>query len=104
MKAAVLNEFGAALDIQTLPDPVLGTGEVIVDVAAAGVAGYASAVFSGARNYLLELPVAPGPGGIGRVRATGPDSTKLSPPNFRSAIGSSATRRSARATRPSIPT
>jgi alcohol dehydrogenase len=78
MKAAVLNEFGAALDIQTLPDPVLGTGEVIVDVAAAGVAGYASAVFSGARNYLLELPVAPGPGGIGRVRATGPDSTKLS--------------------------
>ena len=31
MKAAVLNAFGAPLAIETLPDPVLGTGEVIVD-------------------------------------------------------------------------
>jgi alcohol dehydrogenase len=77
MKAAVLNAFGAPLDIQALPDPVLGTGEVIVDVVAAGVTSYAADVFSGSRNYLLELPVVPGPGGVGRVRATGPDSTKL---------------------------
>ncbi|MGD0866800.1 MAG: alcohol dehydrogenase catalytic domain-containing protein, partial [Rhizomicrobium sp.] len=77
MKAAVLNAFGAPLAIQTLPDPVLGTGEVIVDVVAAGVAGYTAGVFSGARNYMLELPIVPGPGGIGRVRATGPDATKL---------------------------
>lgn len=79
MKAAVLNTFGAPLDIQNLPDPVLGTGEVIVDVVAAGVTSYAGAVFSGSRNYLLELPVAPGPGGVGRIRATGPDATKLKP-------------------------
>jgi len=77
MKAAVLNAFGAPLEVQALPDPVLGTGEVIVDVVAAGVAGYTAGVFSGARNYMLELPIAPGPGGIGRVRATGPDATKL---------------------------
>jgi alcohol dehydrogenase len=77
MKAAVLNAFGTPLDIQNLPDPVLGTGEVVVDVVAAGVISYAAAVFSGSRNYLLELPVVPGPGGVGRVRATGPDSTKL---------------------------
>jgi alcohol dehydrogenase len=77
MKAAVLNAFGAPLDIQTLPDPVLGTGEVIVDMAAAGVASYTAGVLSGERNYPLELPIAPGPGGIGRVRATGPDATKL---------------------------
>jgi alcohol dehydrogenase len=79
MKAAVLNAFGEPLAIQTLPDPVLGTGEVIVDVAAAGVAGYTEGVLSGARNYALELPVVPGPGGIGRVRATGPDATRLKP-------------------------
>jgi alcohol dehydrogenase len=79
MKAAVLHEFGAPLAIETLPDPVLGTGEVIVDVAATRVINYAAGVFSGARNYLLELPVAPGPGGIGRVRATGPDATRLAP-------------------------
>jgi alcohol dehydrogenase len=79
MKAAVLNAFGSPLDIQSLPDPVLGTGEVIVDVVAAGVTSYAADVFNGSRNYLLETPVVPGPGGVGRVRATGPDSTKLKP-------------------------
>jgi len=78
MKAAVLNAFGAPLDIQTLPDPEPAAGSVVVDMAAAGVAGYAAGVFSGARNYMLELPIAPGPGGIGRVRATGPDATRLS--------------------------
>lgn len=79
MNAAVLNSFSAPLVIQDLPDPILGTGEVIVDVAAAGVASYAANVFNGSRNYPLELPVVPGPGGVGRVRATGPDATKLKP-------------------------
>jgi alcohol dehydrogenase len=77
MKAAVLNEFGQPLAIETLPDPVLGTGEVIVDVVAAGVTSYAANVFNGSRSYLLDTPVVPGPGGVGRVCATGPDSTKL---------------------------
>lgn len=79
MKAAVLNSFSAPLDIQDLPDPVLGTGEVIVDMAAAGVASYAANVFNGSRKYPLELPIVPGPGGVGRVRAAGPDATKLKP-------------------------
>ena len=77
MKAAVLTAFGEPLAIQTLPDPVLGSGEVIVDVVAAGVTSYAERVFNGSRNYLLDPPVAPGAGGVGRVRATGPDATKL---------------------------
>jgi len=63
--------------VETLPDPVLGTGDVIVDVAAAGVLPYAKEVFSGERQYLLELPIVPGAGAIGRVRAVGPDATKL---------------------------
>ncbi|MBV8682517.1 MAG: zinc-binding dehydrogenase [Caulobacteraceae bacterium] len=77
MKAAVLTDFGAPLSIQALPDPEPGPGSVVVDVAATGVTGYAANVFNGSRNYPLELPVAPGPGGIGRVRATGPDATRL---------------------------
>jgi alcohol dehydrogenase len=77
VKAAVLNAFGDPLTIEVLPDPVLETGEVIVDVIAAAVANYAADIFSGARNYVLELPIVPGPGGIGRVRAIGPDATKL---------------------------
>ena len=77
MKAAILKAFGSPLAVKTLPDPVLGTGEVIVDIVAAGVLSYANEVFSGERKYLLELPVAPGCGAVGRVRAVGPDATHL---------------------------
>ncbi len=77
MKAAILKAFGSPLAIGTLPDPVLGTGEVIVDVAAASVLSYSAEVFSGERKYLLTLPVAPGCGAVGRVRAVGPDATRL---------------------------
>jgi NADPH:quinone reductase-like Zn-dependent oxidoreductase len=77
MKAAVLKSLGSPLVIEDVPAPVLGTGEVIVDVVATRVLSYMNEVFSGERNYALDLPVIPGPGGIGRVRAIGPDSTKL---------------------------
>jgi len=77
MKAAVLKAFGSPLVIEDIPSPVLGTGEVIVDVAATGILPYAAEVFSGARNYPLKLPVVPGCGAVGRVRATGPDATRL---------------------------
>ncbi|MFE2375561.1 alcohol dehydrogenase catalytic domain-containing protein [Streptomyces sp. NPDC059398] len=77
MKAAVLKAFGAPLAVETVPDPVIGTGEVLVDVVAAGVLPYAAEVFSGERGYLLDLPVVPGSGGTGRVRAVGPDATTL---------------------------
>jgi len=77
MKAAVLNAFGSPLAIETLAEPRLGTGEVIVDVVASRVLAYANEVLSGERKYLLELPVVPGPGAIGRVSATGPDATRL---------------------------
>lgn len=77
MKAAILRAFGSPLALETVADPVLGTGEVIVDVVATRVLSYANEVLSGERKYLLDLPVVPGPGAIGRVRATGPDATRL---------------------------
>src|SRR5438552_563129 len=77
MKAAILKALGSPLAIETVPEPVLGTGEVIVDVMASRVLAYANEVLSGERKYLLELPIVPGPGAIGRVRATGPDATHL---------------------------
>ncbi len=77
MKAAVLETLGSTLSVGTVPDPVLGTGEVLVDVVAAPVLPYADEVFSGKRRYLLELPAVPGCGAVGRVRAVGPDSTQL---------------------------
>ena len=79
MKAAVLKAFGAPLAVETVPDPVLGTGEVIVDVVATKVLAYAGEVLSGQRRYLLDPPIIPGAGCIGRVREVGPDATELSP-------------------------
>ena len=79
MQAAVLKSFGTMLSVEDVPSPVLGTGEVIVDVVAAPVLSYTGEVLSGARRYLLPTPVVPGAGAIGRVRAVGPDSTRLQP-------------------------
>lgn len=79
MKAAVLPDFGKPLRIEEVPDPVLGTGEVLVDVAAAPVLSYTAEVLSGARRYMLPTPVVPGAGAVGRVRAVGPDATRLQP-------------------------
>ena len=82
MKAAVLNDFGEALRIENLPDPSPGAGSVVIEVAAAGVTGYAANVFDGSRGYRRELPAVPGPGGIGRVRSVGPDATRLKPSDW----------------------
>jgi alcohol dehydrogenase len=77
MKAAVLRSFGSPLRTQTLPDPDPGAGEVVVDVAAAPVLSYAKEVFTGTRQYPLLVPLVPGCGAVGTVRAAGPDATRL---------------------------
>ncbi|BCW88658.1 L-threonine 3-dehydrogenase [Alphaproteobacteria bacterium SO-S41] len=77
MKAAVLKAFGTPLVIEDVPAPTPGMGAVVVDVVATGVLAYSGEVLSGQRQYALELPCVPGGGAIGRVRAVGPDATKL---------------------------
>ncbi len=77
MKAAVLHSLDRPLEIAQIPNPEIGTGEVIVDVAAAPVLPYANEVFNGQRRYPIELPIVPGCGAIGRVSAIGPDATRL---------------------------
>jgi len=77
MRAAVLTKFGEPLEIQHVPDPEPGGGEVTVEVLATCVLPYAQEVFSGERNYPLEPPVIPGLGGVGRVVESGPDATRL---------------------------
>jgi alcohol dehydrogenase len=78
MRAAVLTAFGKPLEIQQVPDPELGGGEVLLEVLATCVLPYAQEVFSGERNYPLEPPVVPGVGGVCRVVRVGPDATRLS--------------------------
>lgn len=77
MRAAVLKSFGSPLVVEDVAEPALGTGEVIVDVAAASVLSYAGDIFGGKRGYLLSPPAIPGAGGVGRVRALGPDAASL---------------------------
>lgn len=77
MKAAILEAFGKGLVVDDVPDPKIGTGEVLVDVLATCVLPYSAEVFSGERDYPLEPPVISGVGAIGRVVAVGPDSTRL---------------------------
>ncbi|AJQ93400.1 quinone oxidoreductase family protein [Gynuella sunshinyii] len=79
MKAAVLKAFGHPLEIMEWPDPQLGTGEVLVEVKYAPVLPYMEEVISGKRQYLLEPPLVPGAGAVGRVLQVGPDATVLSP-------------------------
>ncbi|QHC33181.1 zinc-binding dehydrogenase [Streptomyces sp. HF10] len=69
--------FGAPLTVRSVPEPRAGGGEVVVDVLATCVLPYTEEVFSGRRNYPLEPPVVPGPGGVGRVVRVGPDATRL---------------------------
>ena len=77
MRAAVLKAWGTPLAVEDVAAPALGTGEVIVDMAATNLPSYAAEVFSGERKYPLVLPAVPGAGGVGRVRAFGPDATRL---------------------------
>ncbi|EWM19355.1 zinc-binding dehydrogenase [Kutzneria sp. 744] len=79
MKAAVLTQFGAPLTVRTVPDPMPGEGEVLVDVKAAPVLPYTDEVIAGDRGQLLTLPITLGIGAVGQVRAVGPDATRLKP-------------------------
>ncbi len=77
MKAVILESFGTPLVVEDRPEPTLGTGEVLVDVAAAKVLAYAGDVFSGKRQYLITPPLIVGSGAIGRVAAVGHDAAEL---------------------------
>ncbi|PQL02280.1 quinone oxidoreductase family protein [Pantoea ananatis] len=77
MKAVVLKTWGEPLVYSDVPEPVCGSGEVLVEVVAAPVLSYTNEVFSGQRHYLLDLPAIPGCGAVGKVLETGPDATQL---------------------------
>ncbi|HXT09502.1 MAG TPA: zinc-binding dehydrogenase [Roseiarcus sp.] len=79
MKAAVLHAFGQKLALESLADPAPGPGEAVVEIAAARVLSYMREVVSGARGYAMDLPAVPGVGAVGRIRALGPDATRLKP-------------------------
>ena len=73
MRAALVQEFGPpeTLVPGELPDPVAGPGEVLVEVAAAGVNFPDILVVAGSYQILPERPFSPGKEIAGTVRAVG---------------------------------
>jgi 2-desacetyl-2-hydroxyethyl bacteriochlorophyllide A dehydrogenase len=74
MKAAVITGVGS-VEIATVPDPVPGPSEVVVDVAACGLCGTDLHILQG--EFAPTLPIIPGHEFAGQVVAVGSDVTEL---------------------------
>jgi NADPH:quinone reductase len=74
MKAIVVRRFGApeVMQIEELPDPVPGEGQVLVKLEAAGVNPVDCYIRSGQYSQQAHLPYTPGIDGAGIVEAVGP--------------------------------
>jgi NADPH2:quinone reductase len=73
MKAIRVHEFGApeVMQIEEIPDPVAGAGEVVVRIESAGVNPVDTYVRSGVYATLPELPYTPGGDAAGTVESVG---------------------------------
>jgi NADPH2:quinone reductase len=74
MRALVCSAFGPIADLRpgTLPDPVPGEGQVLIEVKAASVNFPDALIVQGRYQVRPELPFAPGAEAAGVVRAVGP--------------------------------
>lgn len=79
MRAALVESFGPPENLVAgeAPDPVVGAGEVLVEVAAAGVNFPDVMVVAGTYQILPERPFSPGKEVAGTVRALGPGVDRL---------------------------
>ena len=79
MRALVVEGPGAAA-VTDVPDPVPGPGEVLVEVAAAGICGSDIELLDGRRPAAyVRYPVVPGHEWAGRVLSVGPEVRDLAP-------------------------
>jgi NADPH2:quinone reductase len=78
MKAIQAHSFGGpeVLQLETVEDPVAGSGEVVVDVRAAGVNPADTYMRSGTYAVRPELPYTPGGDAGGVISAVGTDVTE----------------------------
>ena len=79
MKAIRVKEFGGpeVLQLEEVPTPQPGPGEVLVRIHAAGVNPVETYIRAGTYARLPELPYTPGNDGAGMVEQVGPDVTGL---------------------------
>ncbi len=73
MKAVVCSELGPAdrLRVEEVPDPEPGPGEVVIDVAAAGLNFPDTLIIQGSYQFQPDLPFVPGAEAAGTVSAVG---------------------------------
>ena len=79
MKALRFHKHGGpeVLQVEELPDPVPGPGEVLVEIRAAAVNHIDIWLRGGIPTFPIHLPRIPGADGAGVVRGVGPGVTKL---------------------------
>jgi NADPH2:quinone reductase len=81
MKAIRVNEFGgpSVLKMETVPDPVAGAGQVVVNLKAAGVNPVDTYIRAGTYARKPALPYTPGSDGGGIIESVGPGVTNVKP-------------------------
>ncbi|KAF9283730.1 hypothetical protein BGZ68_005118 [Mortierella alpina] len=80
IRAAVLEKYSPSapfLSLTRVPAPVAGKGDVVVKVLATRVISNSKEYLSGSQQLPVELPIIPGPGGIGTIKSIGPGSAHL---------------------------
>ena len=77
MKAAVARAYGQPLQIEQVPVPAVGPGQILVQVAACGVCHTDLHALNGDWPVRATLPLIPGHEGVGTVVAVGADVTQV---------------------------
>ena len=77
MKAAVIHQFGAPLEIEDVPVPTPGPGQILVKVVASGVSRTDLHAADGDWPIRPKLPLIPGHEGVGPVAAVGAGVTDI---------------------------
>src|ERR1044072_7136521 len=77
MKAAVVHEFGAPLQIEEIPTPTPGDGEIVVKIEASGLCHTDIHAAHGDWPVKPKLPFTPGHEGVGLVENVGTGETDV---------------------------
>ncbi len=79
MKAIRLEAAGSPLRLEELPDPILRSGGVLVQVRSAPVMSFMKHVVSGTLGYAMPTPFTPGANAVGVVEAVAEDVSGFKP-------------------------
>jgi D-arabinose 1-dehydrogenase-like Zn-dependent alcohol dehydrogenase len=79
MKALICRSVGQPLSLQTIPVPTVVPGSALIKVLSSAADGHTPDILSGKVGFTFPRDFTPGSRSIGRVAATGSDTTSLTP-------------------------